>query len=92
MGERQMSTSSRGRRYEGRADARDGRAFWERGVREREGHKNITAGCDEKSREEKESEKNEGRELREERDRVERVKTKGVAKQEKETRQRYRRF
>lgn len=27
-----MSTSSYGRRYEGRADARDGRAFWERGA------------------------------------------------------------
>lgn len=64
--------------------ARMPRGMAERSVNEeREGRKNTTTGCDEKSRgREKEREKkNESR--------VKRVKTKGVAKQEKETRQRY---
>lgn len=52
------------------------------GNEEREGRKNTTTGCDEKSkkREKKEGKKNESR--------AKRVKTKGVAKQERKRRDR----
>lgn len=85
-----MSTSSCGRRYEGRADARDGRAFWQRGagiVRTQRRDAMRNQGVRKRERE-----KRGQRAARGERGRVKRMKTKGVAKQEKETRQRYRRF
>lgn len=80
-----MSTSSYGRRYEGRADARDGRAFWERGAGGSQEHQRRDAMRNQ-GRKRKRARENGGRELPEERGRMKRVKTKGVAKQEKETR------
>lgn len=91
MGERQMSTSSCGRRYEDRADARDGRAFW-RGARGGVARTQRRDAMRNQRDRKREREKRGQRAAREERGRVKRVKTKGVAKQEKETRQRYRRF